>query len=799
MASYLDAGVRSAYYGIKKWLGVCESPDGDVNLRDGEAAEMRNFRITDSGAMQIRPGSKNVAGLMPASGYDISLGEETALFTELNSTTLSLTVFDECTLSSVGMPSLSGTESTLSFSASQDMQGSFFESGGKIYKFVRCTKGANGETEGTQDVPGGYVRLGDEIRYSPGSFSGPLIQDVMGYSSIGVENGAIVTLGEVTDSFATGTYHAMWKATAGEHGTISGWTMYVVKHSRKGTYTDSSGDEHTGYFGRIVSYAADVTYEWIAREASSSENTTPQPCRALWSGFVGGAERICAAACGRLWSLTMENGIWSKAEIGQINTDGRVGLFGFGDRLYILDGSEYYCWDGTESGFRMVEGYVPCLEIASPPEGGGTVYEKKNLLTQRRCQRFSGDGEATEYHLAEQSIQSVYKITVDDETLGTSEYSVNAYTGTVTFSEPPAQGTDNVRIWWVGSDIRRATAIHMRHAELFNGSNDSRVFLYGDGSSRAVYSGLDEDGKPTAEYFPEENEIEVGEANTPITSLVRHYDRLLAFKPGSAYSIYYGGLSLADGSYAAGFYIKPVNRSFGNEAAGQVCLVENRPRTLEAGGIYEWRGASSGNITGDQRNAQRISQKVWRTLLGFDPKNTVCFYDRVRGEYYCVCDGTAAVQNVNADAWYIYTDIPATAMIVYKDELYYATDDGWLRHISRDYRSDNDKAIDAYWESGSLSFDKSFMRKYSPELWVGLKPEQSSALTAGIETERSQRTEKTISERGEGGDVKPRMHRLKLKASKFTYYKLTLASCSAETTATVTDVDIRVKYSETVR
>ena len=31
---------------IKKWLGLNESPDGDTGLKTGEAAEMRNFRIT---------------------------------------------------------------------------------------------------------------------------------------------------------------------------------------------------------------------------------------------------------------------------------------------------------------------------------------------------------------------------------------------------------------------------------------------------------------------------------------------------------------------------------------------------------------------------------------------------------------------------------------------------------------------------------------------------------------------------------------------------------------------------------
>ena len=67
----------------------------------------------------------------------------------------------------------------------------------------------------------------------------------------------------------------------------------------------------------------------------------------------------------------------------------------------------------------------------------------------------------------------------------------------------------------------------MRFSETYNGQTDTRVFLYGDGSNTAIYSGLDYNGKPTAEYFPDLNEIAVDSANTPITSMIKHYDSFL--------------------------------------------------------------------------------------------------------------------------------------------------------------------------------------------------------------------------------------------------------------------------------
>ena len=58
-------------YQIKKWLGLNESPDGDTHMKMGEAAEMRNFRITAENHLQIRPGYGLLAEL--SSGNPVRL------------------------------------------------------------------------------------------------------------------------------------------------------------------------------------------------------------------------------------------------------------------------------------------------------------------------------------------------------------------------------------------------------------------------------------------------------------------------------------------------------------------------------------------------------------------------------------------------------------------------------------------------------------------------------------------------------------------------------------------------------
>ena len=136
-----------------------------------------------------------------------------------------------------------------------------------------------------------------------------------------------------------------------------------------------------------------------------------------------------------------------------------------------------------------------------------------------------------------------------------------------------------------------------------------------------------------------------------------------------------------------------------------------------------------GSLSGDERNAERVSQRVDETIRSFDLETAKTFYDKYAHEYYVIgADGTALVHGIDADAWYVYTNFAARCLINYKDELYFGTADGYLRHFSTEYFSDEGEAIDAYWESGSMPFAADFQRKYSAMLWVGIRPDDNGYL-----------------------------------------------------------------------
>lgn len=128
--------------------------------------------------------------------------------------------------------------------------------------------------------------------------------------------------------------------------------------------------------------------------------------------------------------------------------------FQMNNKLYILDGAKYFTYDGTT--VTEVVGYVPTILISRDPDGGGTVYESVNLLSNFRWERFLGDAGSTVYQLSATGINAdeveVKSLQVDG-TFSTltedTDFTVDRTAGTVTFDAAiptPAVGVDNIYI-----------------------------------------------------------------------------------------------------------------------------------------------------------------------------------------------------------------------------------------------------------------------------------------------------------------------------------------------------------------
>lgn len=692
----IGASTNEKIFQIKSFLGMNESPDGDTMLKMGEAAEMRNWRVTRDGNLQRRPGMLTLKGL--AQTYTLNVDAAAEKVYENAAAAMHLRMYPTANIVD-GIIELSGDEESVDVANAAENAGLYWRrDASHVWKLKGCTANADGST---------YT-----------------------------------------------------------------WEFYRVKAVPTGNNLNVAG---------------------------------------MWTGFVNGREELLAACDGKLWRLwDATSGEYIRTAIGDIDTSRNVHFFGFSNIVYMLNGSQYKQWDGTT--LADVHGYRPMVRVSVPPAGGGESLENVNRLCGERRLMISPDGEAATFALPEKGLASVdyVKNTATNENIASSEYTYDLTNGTVTFTAAPAKSVNSYEIGYTMPNPFRSQVTSMRYSELYNSTQDTRVFIYGDGTYKALYSGIDYDGKPRADYFPDLFEMAIGDANTPITGLIRHYSTLICFKSHSAYSIRYGSYTLSDGLQTAAFYSMPTNRIIGNSAMGQVQLVLNSPRTLFGNEVYEWKnnGSYASNLSVDERQAKRISDRVNATLHGFNLERCVCYDDNSNQEYYICCGDKALVHNYAADVWYCYTGFPASCLLSFHGDLYMGTPDGRFIRISYAYKSDDGEPIYAYWESGSMSFGQDYMRKYAASLWVAIKPESNSEVWVTVQTDRkSTYTEKIVDSRlatFEHVDFahysfltnrKPHMNKLKIKAKKFVFYKLIFKSASSSANATVLATDIRVRFT----
>lgn len=570
--------------------------------------------------------------------------------------------------------------------------------------------------------------------------------------------------------------------------------------------------EHKGKYWKLESATADedgtTWYGYRVTAVPTAQNT--KPIAGMWTGWIDNEEIMLVACDGFVYRINPDGGASTRSAVGALDTSNGVHMFGFQGKVYFLNGQEYYEWDGST--FKVVEGYRPLVVIGLTPDGLNEQLEHVNLLNGTRRVWLSPDGnpdsdesQGRTFQLPEKEISSIdYVLDLKTgEELPATAYVYNLSAGTVTFSVAPQQGVNSYEVGYSMSTTYRHQVTRMRFSELYSGTQDTRIFIYGDGSNQCLYSGLDYYGKPRGDYFADLDACAIGDENTPITSMIRHYSTLVCFKRGSAWSLTYGVLSLTSDTMAPAFYGTPVNRRMGNEPAGQVVLVNNSPVTLSNGEVYQWQNSSyySSNLTQDERQAKRISDRIQKSIREFDLAGCFCYDDNYGQEYYICCDGDALVWNYAADAWYKYEGLDMVAACNLDGELYYGTSDGRVFRLTDEVSTCDAEPIEALWESGAMSFGQDYMRKHAAMLWVGIKPDDNIAnadaatVTVTVRTDRkAEFAEKIVTTAKARVDGEPFMTRLKIKAKKFTFYTLIFKSDGQGDTPTINCADIRVRF-----
>jgi hypothetical protein len=513
----------------------------------------------------------------------------------------------------------------------------------------------------------------------------------------------------------------------------------------------------------------------------------------MWHGKVAGTHYLLFACNGNVYKRVAD----VNTSIGTL-TDAKTTFFSFKEKVYILNASEYYSWDGTT--FGVVEGYIPLIATATPPTGGGTPNESLNNLTGKKHQTFSGDAAAVNYQVAEAALTSVDKVYVGGvlKTV-TTDYTVNLTTGVVTFVVAPATGVDNVDIQWTKGTGSRSEITGYRYAMLFGGQNDTRVFLYYNGTNRYIYTGLAA-GVPSAEYFPALNYREVGSDEFAITDIERQYDRQLIYTDGGeTWYSYYDPITLENGDVVADFPTFTLNNAVGNIAPGQVQLIQNNPFSIQ-NGVYEWQAT---NVR-DERNVSFISQKVRLSMQEIDLTQALTVDWEAMREYWLAIGNQVWIYNYRLGAWYRFeTADDITCFLIAENQMYIGTPNGQIMKFDADETSDNGTVISAVWEMGFYDFLAEWLRKFLNRVWISIQPGTRERVDVSWQTDNNASSDETTIEYSfiDFGDVdfddysfltyyNPQPFRLKIKAKKFVYFKLILTADSLTAKATILSINL---------
>lgn len=584
----------------------------------------------------------------------------------------------------------------------------------------------------------------------------------------------------------------------------------------------------------LITDAYNLTLRPGIQRIKLGDMRTPAPLLGVWAGFLGEEDLlvVCDFFSGkdRLFAYRKtedgENKLVAQQTgvLGLESADGAiVNIFTFNGNLYIMSTGNTAVYENDV--FVKKEPYVPLVIAGANPAGGGTTLENINLLSPLRRMNFSSDGESKAYNLPAEAI-GVTKIIVDNVQIDVnSAGSFDASQKTFTFSTAPAKGVGNVEITYTTyaatAEKTRMQIIRCRLHEEYNGSTDTRLFVAGNGTNMCYYTGVTQDGEATALYFPAMNEVAVDMSGSAITGLVRHYSKLLVFKNDGTYTISYEPVTLTDGTTVAGFYLRPMNKEFGNEILGQVQTVNNYPRTITKDGLYEWRITSS--YYKDERYAKRISDMVEKSFAKADIRKIVTCDDDFKKNYYVFLNDSEGTVLVNryelnkGNCWCVYKSSifrnVRWAMIYGGDMVFFNDTEGFrfaeaITADAPEQEEDKPHQIRAVWESGFMDFGADFRRKYSSEIYVSVEPRAGSEVIVTAETDkRTDYLEKTIKNSLFGFDNidfsdftfntndRPTINRVRLKVKKFVYYKLIFRIEKYGATGTILSVDQKIRFA----
>lgn len=446
-----------------------------------------------------------------------------------------------------------------------------------------------------------------------------------------------------------------------------------------------------------------------------------------------------------------------------MNNARSTGIY-FNEYLVIFDGNRTVLYsdfgNGYEAKFLDECGRVPTTSIARDSTGGGTDYEKVNLICPYQINTFlpekiqketiSETGEVVyesidqtsfilgETEIDEISLVQVLKDTGVWEVIPSSDYTFDG-NNTVTFKsapgESPVLGRDSVSIKFKKENFENKDKINKCNIATLYGydGNNNRIFVTGN-PDFPNYDFHCEQDDPT--YFPDENFTKVGVE--PITNYLRLADGTLAIQKKQTdtdCTVYYRTSNLLDTVEV--FPLTDGVKNIGCISKYANANLLNDPLTLTNQGIFAIIGSNAGEKYAQQRSyyvnkklmkEENLEEAVAITVAGK-------YYLAVNNHMY-IADSRYLSYPKHAKTeqyqyeWYYWDNIPARVLCNWNDQLIFGTSDGKVCIFSDDYL-DIDKPVEVYWETPFLELNSSSLAKTIKQVTLILNPGGDCDVTFG--------------------------------------------------------------------
>lgn len=213
--------------------------------------------------------------------------------------------------------------------------------------------------------------------------------------------------------------------------------------------------------------------------------------------------------------------------------------FVFNNKLYIIDGENYLCYDGTSVSQAADNAYIPTTYKNIIPTGEnadtGLKYEERNKLTGKFKHTFYANGENNVFYMNEPYV-SILEVKVYGEVLNGEKYILQNDGSIKLIDVPPAPLDKGYPENYAGVEITAQNINNERRDILqctISAIFDDRVFLSGNPENpnmiyfcgRSNVTGFTD---PT--YFPATNFVRDGVGDSGITGLIPVADTLMALK-----------------------------------------------------------------------------------------------------------------------------------------------------------------------------------------------------------------------------------------------------------------------------